>query len=129
MELTANRWFRLLAIAVAVAAVGWSAASDDGPVLCPFRRCTGGYCPGCGITRSTAALIRGDVAGSWHHHPFLLIAAAQAAVLTALWSVATAELRAALLRRRDALLAANGVIVAAVWAVRLATGQIPLPFS
>lgn len=128
-ELPMGRWLRPVSLVVAVVVVGWSASSDDGPVLCPFRRCTGGYCPGCGITRSTGALIRGDVAGSWHYHPFLLIAAAQLAVLVAWWPVAGATIRSALVRRRELLLIVNGVVLMAIWLARLATGLVPLPFG
>ena len=46
--------------------------SDDGPVLCPFRMCTGMACPGCGLTRAVAHAARGDLAGSIRLHPLAL---------------------------------------------------------
>ena len=41
----------------------------SGPTLCTFRNLTGFDCPGCGLTRSVAALLHGDVGGSLHAHP------------------------------------------------------------
>lgn len=38
--------------------------------LCPFRRLTGVPCPGCGMTRSGANLVRGDVGRAFRYHPF-----------------------------------------------------------
>jgi len=45
---------------------------------CPSVRFLGVSCPGCGMQRSFIALLKGDLAGSWHYHPatipmFLLI--------------------------------------------------------
>lgn len=39
-------------------------------VLCPFRRLTGHACPFCGLTRSFAALLAGDLRRSVVLHPF-----------------------------------------------------------
>jgi hypothetical protein len=40
--------------------VGWA---------CPFFLVTGAHCPSCGLTRSVAALFRGDIANSVMFHP------------------------------------------------------------
>jgi hypothetical protein len=37
---------------------------------CPFSTLTGLPCGGCGITRATAALLRGDLTQALHYHPF-----------------------------------------------------------
>jgi len=37
---------------------------------CPFRGATGVPCPGCGLTRATLELLRGDLSGSLHTHAF-----------------------------------------------------------
>lgn len=41
---------------------------------CLFHFLTGFYCPGCGGTRAVRLLLRGDVAGSFQYHPFVLYA-------------------------------------------------------
>ncbi len=38
---------------------------------CGFRESTGLYCPGCGGLRASLALMKGDVAGSFHFHPLV----------------------------------------------------------
>lgn len=105
------------------------ASSDDGLVLCPLRRCSGGYCPGCGLTRSAGQLVRGDLAGSWSQHPFLLLAFGQLAVLATLWSLGSARLRERLSRHTTAFVIANVALLGVIWAARLATGSIPIPFG
>lgn len=106
------------------------ASSDDegGFVLCPFRRCTGGYCPGCGMTRSAGRLVRGDLVGSWHRHPFVLLAALQVVVLGTLWT-SSSRLREWLTRRWTMLALANAGLLGAIWIVRLVLADIPVPFS
>lgn len=39
--------------------------------LCVLRLFTGLPCPGCGLTRAAAALLRGDLSASLHYHPLL----------------------------------------------------------
>ena len=34
---------------------------EDGPTICPFALTTGMACPGCGMTRAAAQLLRGDL--------------------------------------------------------------------
>lgn len=106
------------------------AVGDDegGVVLCPFRRCTGGYCPGCGITRSTGRLVRGDLVGSWQRHPFVVLAAIQVIVLGALWA-SSARLRAWLTARWTVFASVNAGVLTVIWLIRLALADIPIPFS
>lgn len=53
---------------------------------CPFRVLTGVPCPVCGISRSCALTLRGDLAGGFRAHPLgpVLVAGAVAAVVWAL---------------------------------------------
>ncbi len=104
-------------------------SSDDGPVLCPFRRCTGGYCPGCGLTRSGGRLLRGDLAGSWAQHPWMVLGAAQAAVFAALYMAGTAAIRTRLRGWWRPLAFANSAALVGIWIFRLFDGSIPVPFS
>lgn len=132
----------LAAVGVAgVLGAGLLASGGHGPVLCPFRLATGGYCPACGMTRALGRLARGDVAGSWQMHPFLLLLLGQAAVAGAVWAVLEVRRRrsgpvvapnpvTALLRRRaDTLQLLNGGLLLALWVLRLATHAIPAPFA
>lgn len=49
---------------------------------CYFKSQFGIDCPGCGLQRSFIALLKGDIAESWHYHPALLPLLATIAVLT-----------------------------------------------
>lgn len=111
--------------AVAALAVG-SSTVDEMPVLCLFRRCTGGYCPGCGGSRAAIALLRGDVAGSWAHHPWVLLLVLQSVALTGAILSGKAHFTQ---RVRHRLLIGNLGMGLAIWALRLALGIIPIPFA
>jgi Protein of unknown function (DUF2752) len=41
--------------------------------LCPMAALLGVPCPGCGLTRATLALLRGDLRGALHLHPLVLV--------------------------------------------------------
>lgn len=79
--LWSTRWGnRLLGFglpAAGAAALGGMAATGFNPVgvfpACLFLRLTGWRCPGCGTTRMSAALLRGDVAGAFYYNPFTLL--------------------------------------------------------
>lgn len=103
-------------------------SNDDGPVLCPLRRCSGGYCPGCGMTRSGGRLLRGDLAGSWAQHPFVLIALAQLAVIGGLWAFGSNRLRTSMKAASTRFLMANFGLMILIWIARMADGSIPIPF-
>lgn len=115
------------AAAVAVAAVVSVvlAGSDDGPVWCPWRRCTGAYCPGCGATRSARALLGGDVAGSWRLHPMVLVVGIQVALYALVRVARPGTARQLAGRVLPIVVASNATALVAVWVVRLATGAIP----
>jgi len=101
----------------------------DGPVLCPFRRCTGGYCPGCGGIRAVAAMLKGDLAASWTLHPWVLVIAAQVAVLGAVAATRVVDIRERLRRFAVPILLANMTFGVVVWIVRISAGSIPVPFA
>ena len=101
-------------------------AADEGLVLCPFRRCTGGYCPGCGSTRAVRELVGADVAAAWAQSPWVVLAAVQAAVvlivagLTGAGAVLTRAKQLAL-----RLLWPNVALLLGIWVFRLVDGSIP----
>jgi hypothetical protein len=41
----------------------------SGPSFCPFKVLTGLPCPGCGLTRSSVALLHGDLSTAVYFHP------------------------------------------------------------
>lgn len=99
---------------------------EDGPTLCPFALLTGVACPGCGLTRAGAALIRGDALAAWELHPLIGV--------VALWLVGFWT--AGLLRRRgrpvhpsgptvSRLLNLTGVAFLVVWVIRMTMGTLP----
>ncbi len=102
-----------------------TAGGDDGIVLCPFRRCTGGYCPGCGATRATHQLLRGDLGASWSHHPWVVLAAVQAAVIAVVGGVLVRGNGRGWRRLVLPALVANSVLLLVIWAARLWTEAIP----
>ena len=77
---------------------------------CLFHAATGLYCPGCGITRCAAALLRGDVATAWAMNPLALVALAVAPLALAARALPSA-LAARVSRLADARVWATGVIV------------------
>jgi len=104
--------------------------TDDGVTICPYRRSTGGgYCPACGGTRAISMMVRGDAVGAFAQHPVAAFIAIQIVVLAVgvMWAPLTFGrwVRA----RGERIAVANGLLLLAVWPIRLALGQIPLPFA
>lgn len=85
-------WLRrpgVITATLLVAAVGlrlWTPSDDSASGVCLFRRCTGTACPGCGLTRALAYLLRGDLAAMWAMHPLAPLFAVDAlAVAVLVW--------------------------------------------
>jgi Protein of unknown function (DUF2752) len=107
--------------AAGLAAV-WS-PGDEGVGVCVFRAVTGHWCPGCGMTRSVMALLRGDVDISFTYHPYGIVLLAQAAVF-AVWRFSGRTPRPGILRP---WLVVNAAALLAVFAYRLTLGSFPEP--
>lgn len=63
--------------------------SQTGLYHCPLRWGLGIECPGCGMTRAAACLLRLDFAGAWRMHP--LVFAAAGFLLFAAWMWVTGQ--------------------------------------
>ncbi len=110
-------------VAAVVAAALTGDGTENGPVLCPFRRCTGAYCPGCGGTRAVGRLLRGDLVGAWHQHPYVVLLAVQSVILGGAWFTNAGQ---RMVRRVwFPVLILNVAAMIAIWMFRLAIGDIP----
>ncbi len=64
--------------------------SDGGAFLpCPFRTLTGWWCPGCGLTRATHHLFRGDLVQALRYNLFVVVVLAALATTWAVWMIAS----------------------------------------
>ncbi len=122
---------RLLAGGVIVggAVVALAGGTDDGLVLCPFRHLTGGYCPACGGTRAVAMAVRGDLGAAWVQHPIATLIAVQVAVLVLAVVIAPVAVGRWSRRHGERIALANVAVLFAVWPLRMALGDIAVPFG
>ena len=66
--------------------VGVNDPADAAVALpCPFRTLTGWWCPGCGLTRATHHLVRGDLVQALRYHLFVVLVLAAIAAAWAGW--------------------------------------------
>lgn len=72
--------WKMVLLAVCMGLLGLAVWRDT---PCPIRHFTHIPCPACGMSRSYLALLHGDVAGAFHHHPMFWCV--PLAVLTVLW--------------------------------------------
>jgi len=109
-------WTAIVGVSLAVATTGLG--DDNGTVLCPFRRCTGVTCPGCGLTRATGALARGNLASAHSHHPLVLPILIQLAVGLLLWTFQPASFWNAQKRPILVILSINVLAIFGTWGAR-----------
>ena len=118
-------WLAIVPAAV-VGLMTMTSPSDDGPTICPMALLTGVACPGCGMSRALAWLLRGDLERSMGYHPLapLVLAVGLFALVWALgrrvrgWRAP----RKSLLNGGLMVLAA---LLMTVWITRLASGTLP----
>lgn len=100
------------------------AVEPDGPgfTVCPFALVTGMACPGCGLTRAAAHLVRGDLGTALAYHPLVIpLAIGAVFALVAWWSGRPVPGRAWV----DRILWPGVGLFLVTWLVRLGTGALP----
>ena len=95
-------WLAPLGVGIAAlagcVALGLTDMSDRGGVLCPFRAMTGLDCPGCGMTRGLAQLVKGHPASAVDYNLALVLAVPVVVYLYVTWLAAGVGLRLPALR-------------------------------
>lgn len=122
-SLLCDRRVALGAVIVALLQVA-GVASGVGGWPCPVKAALGIPCPGCGLTRATISLLRGDFAAALGAHAFapVLLAGLAALVVAGLLPAAQREAFAALVARFERSTKASYMLFAALllyWSVRL----------
>jgi hypothetical protein len=118
-------WFTGTTIAIVVAsALFFLGPGERSP--CLVLAATGVPCPGCGMTRAAASLLRGEWTAMWRFHPLAPFVTVQAVVVWAYWGWMVFARR----ERVDEtvlfrLLVINSVLLGLVWFARLFMGSLP----
>jgi len=100
--------------------------TDEGPTVCPFALLTGVACPGCGMTRALAFLVRGQLGQAVRYHPVApLLAVGLAGGLIWWWGRDHRAWTAWSTRLLNALAITFVAALLAVWAARLVMGTLP----
>ena len=99
-------------------------ATGVGGWPCPLKAALGIPCPGCGLTRATVSLLRGEFAAAFGAHAFapVLLAGLAALAVAALLPAGRREAFAGLVGRFERRTKASYVLFAALllyWSVRL----------
>ena len=118
-------WLLAGALGLAGAALLLGLPADPRLALCPSRALLALPCPGCGMTRALAALLRGDVAGTLRLHPWAPALTVQLALGWAAWGWSLRGRAAPPAAWLGPALLANLAALAALWLGRLATGSLP----
>jgi len=120
-----SRWVYWLGPFALALLLAWT-PTDDGPTICPFALLTGLACPGCGMTRALAYLVRGDLGQAIDYHPLSLVLALAGAVgIVWLAGKRKWDWPAPSLKVVNLALMAAGVLLMGVWFTRIATGTLP----
>lgn len=122
-----DAWFSRLLIVIATVLVAVSAAGIH-VWPCPFLRFTNYPCPGCGLTRSVRALIRGDFQSAIEYNAFGIVAVAVLSLIVVAAVLPDARRRwfadrLAAIERRTAIPAIVVTMMLGYWIFRLASGN------
>jgi len=113
-----------LGVAVVAAVQVAGVATGVGGWPCPVKGALGLPCPGCGLTRATVALLRGEFAASFRLHAFapVLLVGLAALAVAAFLPAARREAFAGAVERFEHRTKASYVVLGALllyWSVRL----------
>ena len=118
-------WLAVAPLAI-FALMTMASPSDDGPTLCPVALLTGVACPGCGITRAVAWLVRGDIGTALTYHPLAPLVVALIVVATG-WAMGR-RVRGWSAPRPGLInggLIGLAALFVSVWVARLVSGSLP----
>lgn len=107
-------------LAVALALYAWNPGDDPAGTLCLFRRLTHHECATCGLTRSLAHLVRGDLPGAFARHALGPPLALELLLLWLAWPVAIARRVRVPENWSERWLLAHAAGFLAFWVARLA---------
>jgi hypothetical protein len=103
-------------LALVAGATLWGACTHRDICLCAFRGATGLPCPGCGGTRATVSLLRGDVVGALAWNPLVTVVVCFLAMSLLLRLAAGRKVEINLGRRHNAIVLAGAIVLlAANW--------------
>jgi len=122
-SLLSDRRAALVLTVVAAAQIA-AVATGVGGWPCPIKLAFGIPCPGCGLTRATISLLRGDFAKAFGLHAFapVVLLGLAALAVAAILPTERREAFAELVRRFERCTKADYVVLAAMllyWSVRL----------
>lgn len=108
-----------LLLAVGLVLFVWNPGDDPAETLCLFRRLTHHDCATCGLTRSLAHLVRGDLAGAFARHALGPPLALELVLLWLAWPVAIVRRVRVPGYWGERWLLAHAAVFLAYWVVRL----------
>ena len=119
----------LVGVVGAVGLLVWSRVQ-----LCPVARLTGCPCPGCGLTRATLEILRGNLSLAFALQPFAFLVSPLLAFLLGVggiryWLVGAARLPLQLRRWAERAGVAIALAMVVFWALRFAgfwSGPVPV---
>ncbi len=108
------------ALAGCVGVLVLNPVEESNPPICPFKMMTGLDCPGCGATRATNALLRGNLGTAVDHNLLFVVVLPVALAAYAVWALRSIGVtRLDQVRRPRHWLTITVGIVLAFWALRL----------
>ena len=124
-DLPRRRDFPLAVLAALTVFAYGLAPAGNGEVTCLLRLHADQACPGCGMSRATGRLLRGDLGGAFAYHPMvflLLIQAVGFAVWRFRWG--NRPLTPTHMVRLAWSVSVNIALLLVVWVIRILTGHL-----